>query len=102
MLHGTWSVKGNTACTDWKEVPNNPAAGTTSRGDTITQINVATTNLAAKSARPPLEMLRSWRPRLSLSRRTLKKAAEVAAFVVAYRIEVAVVGTERCRWCVRP
>jgi hypothetical protein len=24
MLHGTWAVKGNTACTDWKEVPNNP------------------------------------------------------------------------------
>src|SRR6202165_5759629 len=24
MLHGTWAVKGNTGCTDWKEVPNNP------------------------------------------------------------------------------
>jgi len=24
MLHGKWAVKGNTACTDGKEVPNNP------------------------------------------------------------------------------
>ena len=42
MLHGTWSVKGNTACTDWKEVPNNPCSRYDKQGDTITQINVAT------------------------------------------------------------
>jgi hypothetical protein len=42
MLHGTWSVKGNTGCTDWKEVPNNPCSRYDKQGDTITQINVAT------------------------------------------------------------
>jgi hypothetical protein len=42
MLHGTWAVKGNTACTDWKEVPNNPCSRYDKQGDTITQFNVAT------------------------------------------------------------
>src|ERR1700740_399483 len=23
MWHGTWTIKGNTACNDWKEMPNN-------------------------------------------------------------------------------
>jgi hypothetical protein len=42
MLHGTWVVKGNTACNDWKEVPNNPCSRYDKQGDTITLINVAT------------------------------------------------------------
>ena len=42
MLHGTWSVKGNTACTDWKEVPNNPCSRYDKQGDAISLINVAT------------------------------------------------------------
>jgi hypothetical protein len=42
MLHGTWAIKGNTACTDWKEVPNNPCSRYEKQGDTITLINVAT------------------------------------------------------------
>ena len=42
MLHGTWSVKGNTSCTDWKEVPNNPCSRYDKQGDTITLINVTT------------------------------------------------------------
>jgi hypothetical protein len=42
MLHGTWTVKDNTACTDWKERPNNPCSKYDKLGDTITQINVAT------------------------------------------------------------
>jgi len=42
MLHGTWAVKGNTACTDWKEVPNNPCSRYDKQGDTITLVNVAT------------------------------------------------------------
>jgi hypothetical protein len=42
MLHGTWSVKGNTACTDWKESPNNPCSRYDKQGDTITLINAAT------------------------------------------------------------
>ena len=42
MLHGTWAVKGNTGCTDWKEVPNNPCSRYDKQGDTITLITVAT------------------------------------------------------------
>jgi hypothetical protein len=42
MLHGTWAVKGNTRCTDWKEVPNNPCSRYDKQGDTITLVNVAT------------------------------------------------------------
>jgi hypothetical protein len=42
MLHGTWAVKGNTGCTDWKEVPNNPCSRYDKEGDTITLVNVAT------------------------------------------------------------
>ena len=42
MLHGTWAVKENTACTDWKEVPNNPCSRYDKQGDTVSLINVAT------------------------------------------------------------
>jgi hypothetical protein len=42
MLHGTWAVKGNTVCNDWKEAPNNPCSRFDKQGDTITMINVAT------------------------------------------------------------
>ena len=31
IWHGTWTIKDNTACVDWKESPNNPALNTTSR-----------------------------------------------------------------------
>jgi hypothetical protein len=42
MLQGTRSIKDNTACTDWKETPNNPCSRYDKQGDTITLINVAT------------------------------------------------------------
>jgi subtilisin family serine protease len=42
MWHGTWKIEGNTACTDWKERPNNPCTKYDKQGDTITSINVAT------------------------------------------------------------
>ena len=48
MLHGTWAVKGNISCTDWKEVPNNPCSIYDKQGDTITQINVATNQARCK------------------------------------------------------
>jgi len=31
MLHGTWAVKGNMSCTDWKEAPNNPCSSGATR-----------------------------------------------------------------------
>jgi hypothetical protein len=42
ILHGTWTIKENTACIDWKEQPNNPCTRYDKQGDTITSFNVAT------------------------------------------------------------
>jgi hypothetical protein len=42
LWHGTWTVKANTVCIDWKEMPNNPCTRFEKQGDTITIINVAT------------------------------------------------------------
>jgi hypothetical protein len=42
MWHGAWKIEGNTACTDWKESPNNPCSKFDKQGNTITIINVAT------------------------------------------------------------
>jgi len=39
MWHGKWEIKGNTACTDWKEKPNNPCMRYDKTGDTVTVIN---------------------------------------------------------------
>jgi hypothetical protein len=42
VWHGTWVIKENTACVDWKEAPNNPCTKYDKTGDIITFINVAT------------------------------------------------------------
>ena len=42
LWHGTWSIKDNTACTDWKEFPNNPCSKYDKQGDTVMQINAVT------------------------------------------------------------
>ena len=42
ILHGTWAIKDNTQCVDWKEQPNNPCTRYDKQGDTITSFNVAT------------------------------------------------------------
>ena len=42
IQHGKWTIKENTACVDWKEVPNNACSKYDKQGDTITVINVAT------------------------------------------------------------
>jgi hypothetical protein len=48
IWHGTWSIKENTACTDWKERPGNPCTRYDKQGDTITTFNVATGQVRAK------------------------------------------------------
>jgi hypothetical protein len=40
--HGTWTMKDNTVCIDWNEMPNNPCTHYDKQGDTITINNVAT------------------------------------------------------------
>jgi hypothetical protein len=42
ILHGTWTIKENTGCVDWKEQPNNPCSRYDKQGDIITIVNVAT------------------------------------------------------------
>jgi hypothetical protein len=41
LWHGTWAIKENTACIDWKERPNNPCTKYDKAGGTVTFINVA-------------------------------------------------------------
>jgi len=48
ILHGKWSIKENTLCTDWKEVPNNACSRYDKQGDTITVFNVATGQVRGK------------------------------------------------------
>ena len=42
IWHGTWTIKDNTACPDWKELPNNPCTRYHKQGDVISIINVTT------------------------------------------------------------
>jgi len=42
IWHGTWTVKDNTACIDWKELPNNPCTRYEKQDADIVLINVAT------------------------------------------------------------
>ena len=48
ILHGTWSIKDNTACIAWKEVSNNACSRYDKQGDTITVFNVATGQVRGK------------------------------------------------------
>ena len=43
-----WEIKGNTACTDWKEKPNNPCVRYDKTGDTITVVDAASGQARAK------------------------------------------------------
>ena len=48
MWHGKWGIKGNTACTDWKEKPNNPCLRYDKTGDTVTAINAVSGQIRGK------------------------------------------------------
>ena len=48
VLHGTWTIKENTQCVDWKERPNNPCSRYDKTGDTITVINAVTGQIRGK------------------------------------------------------
>jgi hypothetical protein len=48
IWHGTWAVKDNTNCSNWKEAPNNPCSKYEKQGDTINIINTATGQVRAK------------------------------------------------------
>jgi hypothetical protein len=39
MWHGTWTIRGNTGCNEWKEASNTPCRKYDKQGDTVTVIN---------------------------------------------------------------
>ena len=45
---GPWSMKDNTACTVWKQTPNNACSKYDKQGDVISIINVATGQVRGK------------------------------------------------------
>jgi hypothetical protein len=48
MWHGTWGIKGNTNCTDWKEAPNSACNKYDKQGAVTNIINSTTGELRAK------------------------------------------------------
>ena len=48
MWTGTWTIKDNTACTEWKQAPSNACTRYDKQGETTTLINVATGQPRAK------------------------------------------------------
>jgi hypothetical protein len=48
MWHGTWAIKDNTICSNWKEAPNNPCSKYDKQGDGTNIINSATGQVRAK------------------------------------------------------
>jgi hypothetical protein len=48
IWHGKWEIKGDTACVDWKEKPNNPCVHYDKTGDTVTVVDAASGQTRAK------------------------------------------------------
>lgn len=48
MMHGTWLVKDDTNCTDWKERPGSGCVRYDKTGDTITAVDAASGKVRAK------------------------------------------------------
>jgi len=48
IWHGKWEIKGNTACTDWKEKPNNSCVRYDKAGDAVSIIDAVSGQTRAK------------------------------------------------------
>jgi len=48
IWHGTWTIKGNTLCNDWKEAPKTPCRKYDKQGDAVTVLNPETGQTVAK------------------------------------------------------
>jgi hypothetical protein len=48
LWHGTWAIKDNTNCTNWKEAPNNPCSKYDKQGDATSILNASTGQVRAK------------------------------------------------------
>ncbi|HXD47021.1 MAG TPA: hypothetical protein VN655_18005 [Pseudolabrys sp.] len=42
IQQGTWTIKDNTVCVEWKDLPPNPCSRYDKRGDVVTVVNIAT------------------------------------------------------------
>lgn len=51
MMHGTWEIKGNTNCTDWKERPGTGCVRYDKAGDIVTVIDATSGATRAKIAK---------------------------------------------------
>ncbi len=49
IWHGPWTIKDNTVCIDWKELPNNPCTRYEKEGADIVLINVGDRQAARKT-----------------------------------------------------
>ena len=48
VYHGQWTIKGNTVCNTWKEVPPGPCSRVSKEGDTMNLINADTGQVRSK------------------------------------------------------
>ncbi len=48
LWHGKWQIRGNTACIDWREKPNNACDRFDKTGDTVTVLDAASGQNRAK------------------------------------------------------
>jgi hypothetical protein len=51
IWHGTWTIRGNNVCIDWKEAPNNACTKYDKIGSTITIVNSTTGQARGKVAK---------------------------------------------------
>jgi hypothetical protein len=51
MMHGTWAIKDNTNCTEWKERPGTGCVRYDKNGDSITVVDAASGKTRAKVAK---------------------------------------------------
>jgi hypothetical protein len=51
LWHGKWEIKGNTACVDWKEKPNNGCVRYDKTGNTVSVLDAASGQTRAKVAK---------------------------------------------------
>ena len=53
MMHGTWAIKDNTLCAEWKERPNTGCIRYDKKGDTVRAYDVKTGMASSPSMKRP-------------------------------------------------
>ena len=63
IWHGSWAIKDNTVCIDWKELPNNPCTRYEKDGADTVMINAATGKPRGKMVKVARAIRRSYSDR---------------------------------------